>query len=681
MQALPGIESSQPEPVTSFADYPLSLGQRDVWMQSQLYPNGDVSKLSLMFSIWGPLEIPLFRQALQSLVDRHEILRTVFPGIPNGEPVQRVLQNCLIDCPLLDCSAVSGATDQEDRAIKIETAKQHANQQQTPAFDLANGPVLRARLLYFKPEWHCLVLSFHRLVLDGLHGAQLMNELGQTYRRLKRQEDPLAPPAVQYGEFSRLQQERLQGGQMETNRQFWLQRLREPLPETALPVDFDAPPQRTSETALHTHNLPVELTSELRLLQKRYRATAIQIATAAFAVLLQRTTGENEFLIAVPCSTRPRGMGGTIGFFSGILPLGIRVPQGISASALIEAVSRQFREAMDHREFSWTEALNSLRNRRGRNRSLLPVSVSQIGIVARKGAGEPGDLTMVGIGGYGSASSHELSVIVQEQSRLSLRFSYAKDLFDPATVENWGRYMETILKGFVHFPDTAVDQLPLVESGSPNEKPATPKSADEPALLDLFLSQVQRHPDAVAVTCGSDQLTYAALNRSANRYAHWLASRGLGTCALLLIEVENSCRMIGAILGAVKAGVCYALVRRGSNHTAEGIRLDPHIVSQEASNMPDHEPRKRVRGPMFADISGSFNESLHTTGEQGASRLVQADACWKLSSADTVLLTSTTGPSAAFGMWASLLNGARLVLAVERDLLSLGHILVTQNVS
>jgi len=638
-------------------EYPLSLGQRDVWMQSQLYPDGDVSKLSLMFSVWAPLDLPVFRQSLDLLTERHEILRTVFPA-DGSQPVARVLPEFQLDCPLVDCAGIERAEREEDQAVKIAAAKEHARELLAQSFDLANGPLLRARLLRFREDWHCLVLAFHRLILDGLHGAQLMNELAAIYGSLKRGEPLPRAPLIQYGQFAIEQQERLASGQIESNSRYWLGRLREPLPQMALPADFDPPAQRSSETALHTHYVAAELTDDLRKLQKQLRATAIQITTAALVVLLHRMTGDPDFLIAVPCSTRPKRATGTIGFFSGILPLRIEVPAGIVAHDLVRSVSHEFRKGMERREFPWTEVLNRCKSASRASRSLLPVSVSQIGIVARKGAGAPGDLTMVGIGGFGSASSHDLSLIVQEQSRLLLRFSYARKLFDDCTIRQWGSYMEGILRTFVAAPDTPVEQIPLGETDQAIAPCPAPVVAAR-TLDEHFRNQARLRPQAIAVTCGFERVDYGSLDRRANQWAHWLVRNRMGEVAL--IRGENSIRTIEAIAGAVRAGVSYRVVSTKSRPIPGCEVLDLERISYVVEGLPAEPP------PMHPAQDGAAS---------GASA-----APWSLEPMDSVLLPSLDGPAGIYAVWHALASGARIVMAVEQDVVSAGRLLARETIT
>ncbi len=179
---------------------PLTFGQRRLWLQDRLDP-GQVAYNSA-WGMWlhgaaNPVDL---RRALQSLVDRHEGLRTSFPAI-GGEPFQRILPQ--LDLPWREVRAEGGDADAR-RADATRLAREDASR----SFDLENGPVLRVLLVAVEPDLHLLLVTFHHIAIDGWSVSTLLREFFDAYNRLREGRALDAPaPELQIADVALWQQE------------------------------------------------------------------------------------------------------------------------------------------------------------------------------------------------------------------------------------------------------------------------------------------------------------------------------------------------------------------------------------------------------------------------------------------------------------------------------------------
>jgi hypothetical protein len=445
------------------------MGQDDVWLQCQLYPNSNVYKLAVELSVSGPLDCALFAEAFQSVVDRHDALRAVFHAA-DDVPVQRILPRVAALLPVIDLSAQAT----ESRAdVTIPRAQKMLGL----PFDLSAGPLFRAELLRFGASDHHFILTFHRLIMDGFHAAQFIEELARTYLSRLRGEALPQPLAIQYGDFAAWQKSRMNSGVFERSTEHWQRLLHEPLPETLVPTHHAVPAIRTYRSGSYVSTLDAPLCRSLRALEKPCHTTLFRIVLTAFAVFTARLCGEEEVLLAVPISTRPREMAGALGFFSNIVPLRLDLRGNPSFRNFLLQINTQLRHAAAHKEFALSDVLNGAKTQRPQGRPVFPVAVSQVGAWELKAEG----LHMTSAGAFSMGMMHDLCLAMAERGDLfDLYYVYSSEIFDRDKVIRWTEFVKDLLEEVAARPDAPLSHLESLAQVCTQAQPK--KEMDEPQI-------------------------------------------------------------------------------------------------------------------------------------------------------------------------------------------------------
>ncbi|MBV9108645.1 MAG: amino acid adenylation domain-containing protein, partial [Gemmatimonadetes bacterium] len=534
---------------------PLSFAQRRMWFLDRLEP-GALYNSPLALRVHGALDAGALEGALTEVVRRHESLRSVIRAETGAEAEQVILPPGPFPLPADDLSALlPDEREEETRRIVHEEIRR--------PFDLAAGPLLRARLLRLADEEHVLVLAMHHVVSDGWSLGVLFRELGALYDAFSRgAPPPLDPLPLQYADYAAWQREHWTEARLAAQLEWWRRALAGAPAVLELPADRARPAVQSHRGAKLRVTLPRALADGVRELARREEATPFMVMLAAFQVLLWRWSGEEDLVVGSPVAGRTRTeTEGLIGFFVNTLPLRADLSGDPAFTSLLHRVRETTLGAYQHQELPFERLVEALHP----ERSLGHAPVFQHVFALQNAA--PAELQLPGV-------RMELMATESGTARFDLEWSlwereegitgaihYAEDLFDRETVERMAGHYRRLLEAAVARPGARVSTLPLL-SGDERARLVAEAGGPDLALPDLpvhrrFEAQAARTPDAVAVVSGETVLSYAELDRRANRLAHHLRARGVGPEVLVAICVHRGAPMLEAMLAALKAGGGY----------------------------------------------------------------------------------------------------------------------------
>jgi amino acid adenylation domain-containing protein len=672
----------------------MSLAQQRLWFLECLQPGAAVYNMSTAYRLHGVLEIEALRRAVAALVARHESLRTTF-ATEKGEPVQLIWPS--LEVPVVVETPVAG---EGERWVE-RWAKALAGE----PFDLERGPLLRVRLLRVSDTEHVLVVVIHHIVSDGWSLGVLWRELAELYAGYARGAVPALPELpIQYADYALWQRERLSGAVLERELGYWRERLAGFVP-LELPTDRARPAVQSYRGGVERFELGEALTRSLKELARAQGVTLYMVLLAAFASLLGRYGGQDDVVLGSAIAGRNRReLEGLIGFFVNTLVLRVDLSGEPTFRDLLGRVWEVALGAYEHQELPFEKLVEELAPERDLSRNPLV----QVLLVLQNAPGSrlalPG-LQVESVPLESDAAKFDLAVSLREvDSRLEGSVSYARDLFDAATIERLAGHFCRLIEDAATHPDRRVWELELLGeserkrmledwSGVTREYPRAA------GLAELFEAQVARAPEAVAVVWGGEKLSYGELNVRANRLAHALVAEGVGPDVPVGLCVERSTLLVEAMLGVVKAGGAYVpldpaypaerlgfmladaappVVVTQARHRAlfkvyggRVLCLDDDPCQGQAASGQDMAPR--AGGEQLAYImytSGSTGTPKGVAIPQRAvSRLVLETDYVQLSAADAVAQASNVNFDAAtFEVWGALLNGARLVV-IDWDML------------
>ncbi|MFZ5917841.1 MAG: amino acid adenylation domain-containing protein, partial [Chloroflexota bacterium] len=553
----PGVASEPPiVPVPREGDLPLSFAQQRLWFLDQLEPNSPSYNIPMAVRLSGALDVVALEGALNEILRRHELLRTVFPS-QGGKPTQSILSERIVTLPLEDLSGLP-ETEREIEAL------QRATEEARRPFDLGRGPLLRARLLRLADAEHIALLTMHHIISDGWSMGVLLREMGQLYRALVAgQASPLPELAVQYADFSHWQRAWLQGEALQAQLDYWKEQLSGSPPMLELPTDRSRPAVQSANGAHITFNLPQELTGAIQAFGQREGATLFMTLLAAFQALLYRYTGQPDINVGTPIANRTRKeIEGLIGFFVNTLVIRTDLSGEPSFQELLRRVRQTALGAYAHQDLPFEMLVEALQP----NRDLSHTPLFQVMFVLDNTPLEAIDLpglTIRPVEAESGTAKFDLTLsMAGGPDGLNGYVEYNTDLFDRDTIERLVTHYRTLLQAIVADPSQRIASLPLLteterrklllewnDTAAPFEREAT--------IHALFEAQAAARPNALAVLYQDRQLTYGELNARANQLAHHLQKLGVGPEALVAISTERSLEMVVGILGILKAGGAY----------------------------------------------------------------------------------------------------------------------------
>jgi amino acid adenylation domain-containing protein len=536
------------------ADLPLSFAQQRLWFIDQLEPGSSVYNFPAAVRLKGPLNVEVLERSINEIVKRHEVMRTTFTTV-EGRPVQVIAQALTITMPVLSLEALP-EDERETRVVQL------AIEEARRPFDLARGPLLRASLIRLSEEEHVGLLTMHHIVSDGWSTGILIREIAFFYESLSSGRAAALPELpVQYADFAHWQRNWLQGEVLETQLNYWKQQLLG-AQLLELPADRPRPSVQTLGGAHQSMLLAKELTEGIRALSRDEGTTLFMTLLAAFKILLHRYTGQDDVVIGTPIANRNRlEIEGLIGFFVNTLVMRTDLSGDPSCREMLRRVREVCLGAYAHQDLPFERLVEELHLQRNLGRNPL----FQVMLVLRNEA-----IQTVGLSGLtlsplevdSGAAHFDLTLHVAETEQgLVATLAYNKDLFDEATIARMLGHFRILLEALVASPESRISELPILSETETWQLLVEWNDSkvvyDDLCVHQLFEMQVERTPDALAVVCGHDELTYAELNRRANKLAHHLQALGVGPEIPVAICLEPSATMIVALMGILKAGGVY----------------------------------------------------------------------------------------------------------------------------
>ena len=499
----------------------------------------------------GALDARALEHALGEIVRRHEVLRTTLRD-QDGAPRVSVAPFAGFHLPVDDLSGAGEA----------EAARRTAEEAARP-FDLAAGPLFRARLLRLGAEEHVLLVSMHHVVSDEWSLGVLFREMSAHYAAaLEGGGSPLPELAVQYADYAVWQREQLAGETLDRQLAYWRQRLAGAPALLDLPADHPRPALQTHRGATEAFELPAELLGRLEALGRGEGATLFMVLLGALQVLLSRYSGSDDVVVGSPITGRSRHeVEGLIGFFTNTLVL----RTDLSGDPGFREVLRRVREAAlgayDHQDVPFERLVEELQPERSLGHSPL------FQVMLIQGNGDPSGLDLPGVAlrrfaGGTETSKFDLTVAVTAHADgLSGTMEYSTDLFERPTVLRMLGHLRRVLEQVAADPDMPLSRLELLGEAERRlvveEWNHTDAAYPDACVHHLVEAQAARTPDTLAVIHGGESLTYRQLNERANGLAHRLAALGVGPEVRVGICLERGVGMIVSLLAVLKAGGAY----------------------------------------------------------------------------------------------------------------------------
>ncbi|SUA46129.1 Linear gramicidin synthase subunit D [Nocardia africana] len=703
LRGVPALPAPAPGPRPD--RLPLSTAQTRMWFLNQYDPRAPGYSVPLAVRLEGALDADALAAAVGDVVERHESLRTVYPAV-DGVPTQVVL----------DPAGVVEDWDLTPQRIDERELGERLAALSATGFDVSAAVPVRVALYQLSDTVRVVAIAVHHISCDGYSVAPLAADLVAAYRARTGAPSPDRPPLpVQFADYALWQRAVLGSpddpeSPVARDIAYWRTRLAG-IPELLeLPADRPRPVEQSHRGALIRVDIPAELQSRIESLARRARATTFMVVHAALAILLSRLSGSDDVTVGVPHAGRGhRVLDDLVGMFVNTLVLRTRVTLDRTFTGLLDAVRRSDIEAFDHATVPFEQLVDALRPARSTAHSpLFQVMLAYQNMVRARV--ELPDLTVETLDPGDSSAIYDLLFMVTEDhgrdgepAGMTLRLTYATDLFDVDSAQRFADRFVRLLDGLTADPDAPLGELDLLD---PAERHLVLKRWNDTGdamsvgrtLVDGFDEQVRRTPHAPAILpADGDALTYQDFADRVHRLARWLIARGARAETLVAVAVRRSVDLVSALYAVLESGAAFVPIdpQQPSRRIADVLdAARPLLVlttSADGDGLPPGCPRVDLDRLDLSRLSGDPITDAHrraplrpdnvayvlfTSGSTGvpkgvalthaatASQLAWAQRQWPHDAGDSVLFkTPVTFDIAVWELLWPLRTGAHIVIA------------------
>ena len=538
---------------------PLSFAQARLWFFEQLEPGSAVYNMPLVLSLRGRLDMAALELSLTEIARRHETLRAMFPS-RDGVAFVSTAPASSWSVGVIDLT--DHAADQRDAE-----AEKLAIEEAARPFDIAAGPLVRARVLRLDDERHLLVVTFHHIIVDGWGLDVFMRELAALYASHVTGHTPALPPLpVQYGDFAAWQREWLSGEALAQQLAYWTRQLAGAPAALDLPVDRVRPLIQTFRGGGCVRRIDPAVREALHALGRRENATIFMTLLAAFGALLGRQSGQDDVCVGVPVAGRVRPeLENLIGLFVNTLVFRVRLDDSPSFRALLGQVRETSLGAYAHQDIPFEKLVEELQPPRDLGRTpLFQVLFNMMNFGDSATLDLPGlhvEPAALSARAWEVQSKFDLTLYARDDpSGLTFVAVYNADLFADERMADLLDQLVQLLTAVAADPDVDIRTPSLLTPAAARVVPdptAALAAVWTESLSARFRRYARRAPHHPAVVTPTRTWSYSELEASSNQLARHLNGHGVGRGDLVAIYADRSAGLAWALLGVLKAGAAF----------------------------------------------------------------------------------------------------------------------------
>ena len=608
----------------------LSYSQKRLWFLDQLEGPNSNYHISTALELLGKVNVDALNTALVRIVERHEILRTVYQQT-DGEPSAVVVETPL---SLLEITRLKASSQQ------TADVQQWLVEKNTKPFDLAKDISIRADLLELSSNHWALAITLHHIASDEASMLVLQRELLALYQAFAQQEpDRLTPLKVQYADFATWQQRWLNPETLNAQLNYWKTTLDGSPTLLNLPIDKPRPAIQGYQGRALVFFIDDSLTQQLKALCSANDVTLFMGLFACYATLLAKHCDTHDLVIGTPVTNRNRSeLNELIGLFVNTLPIRILHNPQSTTVELLARLRQTMLEGLANQDTPFESIVDAIHP----ERSLSHAPIFQTMFVLQNAIEESihhSDLKMLPLDAETASTKFDLTLAIQQESN-SLRciFEYNIDLFEESTLEELSEHFTQLLRRMVAKPYSTILQTPLLTVAQRHqflvEYNPTLVSQRYTCAQTLFEREAALRPDAIALTDGShNALTFDTLNRQANKLARQLRSLGIGHDSVVALIFEPSPEMVISMLGIMKAGAAYLPILPATPFERKEVMLHEahvkHLICAVAEDGIRHKSVQKLDisdllqtdtpdgNPTWVNLEESLAYVIYTSGSTG----------------------------------------------------------------
>lgn len=525
--------------------YQASSAQKRMYMLQQFNLNSTNYNIPMIIEIKGRLSLEKIEHVFNSLIRRHETLRTSFEIVEN-QVIQKINKEIDFKVDYVDHLDIS--EENLDKTI-IRFIR---------PFDLKIAPLFRVRLLRLEKDKHLLMLDIHHIISDGVSMNILVEEFTKIYQGRE-----LEDLRIQYKDFAEWQNNLLNSDVMKEQKQYWLKCFEDQVPVLNMPTDFPRPTVHSREGDYIEFNIDRSLTGALKEIARKTDSTMYMVLLSAVNILLSKYSGQEDIVVGSIITGRPHAdLEKVIGMFVNTIPMR-NYPVGEKCyNEFLDEVRRNALAAYENQNYQFEELVEQLEIDRDMSRN----PIFDIMFVMQNVSDKIIDFTELQFKQHkfsNNTSKFDLTLSASElDEELRFNLEYSTDLFERDTIGRLISHFEIILGTIVADISIRLEEIGMVAEEEKIKIFQQFNNTDADYPLDktihrLFEEQVERTPDKTAVVLADESLTYRELSNKANQLARRLQIKGITSESICALLMERSLTMIISIFAIIKSGGAY----------------------------------------------------------------------------------------------------------------------------
>jgi amino acid adenylation domain-containing protein len=536
-----GAASAEPVRIQRGGALPLSSFQERLWILHRLDPGSATANIVAVWPYVSSAGPAALEAVIRAVLQENEILRTAFRDDGNA-PSAHPLPPSAVRVVSRDLRDLS-SSDQE-ATIRADVA----SATQSP-FDLANEAPTRWTLYRVANDRFVILASAHHIVMDEWSLTLLR-------RRIEAQGDGRASQSteLQYADYAAWQRRVRSPSAVEKDLVWWENQLAGSPQICTFPRDRTTRPEGTETAATRPFRWDTEQVAALRRLIRQEGVTIYMALLATCAAVMRVHTGQDDIVLGSSTGMRERPeFESILGPFVNLLVLRLKLDDDPSFVTLLARARDVLLDALDHRQVPFEMLVDRLRP----PRSFDHPPLFQVAVVLHNASDEKAPSIF---GGGGAAL--DLTCFAKEiDGRIEGSLEYRANLYDSTTIDRIARHLQAFMAEAVRDPTQRLSRISLLTEAERTQVVtsfcATHRDLDTACFPVQFERQAAAQPDRPALAFDGHTLSYAALNRRANRIARLLLSCGAGLGALVGVCLDRSPEMVATLLGVQKTGAAY----------------------------------------------------------------------------------------------------------------------------
>ena len=522
--------------------YPLSSAQKRMYYSSNLDNNSTLYNIAGGIIVDKLLDINKLQECFNSLINRHEALRTRF-DIVADEVVQIIVDDIDFDLTL------DNANTDDLNKIYTDFVK---------PFDLSKAPLFRTKLVKLQDEKMLLLLDMHHIISDGTSLGILLQELCDLYN-----ESELTEKQIDYKDFTSWEKEQFESEEFKKSKEYWLSNFKDEIPLLNMPTINPRPSVQSFEGSNYHTKLSKKIFDKVNEVAKKLNITPYMLMLSTYYILLSKYTSQDDIVVGTPIVGRELPeLSNMLGMFVNTLAMRNKIEASLSFEEFSKIIKENCLNNFKNQIYPFDMLVKDLNIKRDTSRSPL---FDVMFIYQNNGYPEINfkNTKTEYFVPDNKVSKFDLSLeVLPINNEYDLRFEYCTKLFDEDFIKRFSMHYINILNTILENTEIKIADIDILSEEEKNQilyefnntKVDYPK---DKTIVDLFEEQVEKTPNNIAIVFEGQKLTYRELNEKANQLARYLIENGVTNNSIVGIMVPRSLEMIIAMFGILKSGAAY----------------------------------------------------------------------------------------------------------------------------